>query len=757
MVTDLTAEIFASRKSAEDGRVSLTKLSTEHYTISSDAVVLDWSGLSLNLAVELEVTLVGVVKGYHEIHDFPLIAPNDERTVSVQLIYPDYIELNLSEEAHFNSPREHETNMLKGIDGRIRYQSFLVDNEYMAVKDLKNLIAKPRVLGERFDQLAEAMGYPTISEYDIIHEMDSTAPAGVILDKGSIMERASYSAYERITKIYIANPLAYNLANFTTPRYTGTSRNFVKVSGTVFNLTEEEGFSVSEMSKDNVDEERVYERVFRKRVSLPNVKSGSMVEIKTESRFHRDFRRYTWDFQWDVPVYKSEFSFSYDKIKEYRTDFRGYIGLVDNERFEKGGNVHHRWVAEYVPALKKEPFVRSHDNYSFKVVLKLKSVQADPYMSTWKNAVEELHYSSNYYEKQPHLRKVSDSLSSISDPKQLVSSAYHYIRDHMSWNGLDGYRLYDHLSKGFKDGVGSAAQINMNLIVLLKNLDIEAYPVLVKNTENGYLDTMSVSLNEFDKVIVQARVNGRNYLLDATCKFCPLNKLPAEQLNNLGLVVRNTAPNAGSYNWVETHLANEFREVDMINLTLNPQGILSKNYIRDLKGIDAINIKNQIDSTSLDKYLQNALTDDIDLTLVESSYDMKEGGLRLNLRLESTSTGEDIHIINLLGLCKSNFKLSDAERLYPIDLGAPVHKKIIVNFELPENSEIVDAPVSEVIAIGDDAKYTYYIQRGDKKLQLSISLDLNKSLWSTSEYLDLKNFFDKIVEKENEELILQML
>lgn len=758
MVASLSAEIFASRKSAEDGRVSLTKLSNEHYTITNDAVVIDWSGFSLNLSIELELTLIGSVKGYPEIRDFPLIAPNDKRTVSVQMIYPDYIEFILSDETHFDSPREHETNTLKGIDGRIRYQSFLVGNEYMAVKDLKSLIARPTVHSERFDQLALGMGYPTISEYDLIHEMDSTAPAGVILDKGSITEMASYSAFERTTKIYIANPLAYNMANFTTPRYTGTSRNFVKVSGTVFNLTQEEGFSVSEMSKDNVHEERVFERVFRKRVSLPNVKSGSIVEIKTESQFHRYFTRYTWDFQWDVPVKQSEFSFSYDKNKEYRTDFRGYIALADNERFEKGGNVHHRWRALNVPGLKKESYVRSYDNYSFKVVVKLKSVQADPYMSTWKSAVEELHYSSNYYKKQPHLRKITDSLSVIEDPKLRMIGAYTFIRNRMNWNGVDGYRLYDHLAEGFKDEAGSAAQINMNLVVLLKNLDIETYPVLIKNAENGHLDTMSVSLNEFDKVIAQARINGRRYLLDGTCRHCEPNRLSIEQLNNLGLVVKNTAPNAGSYDWVETHLANEFREVDMINMTLSTQGILSKKYMRDVKGIEAISIKNQIDSTSLDKYLQAALVKrDNNLTLVNSSYKMKEGGIRLNIDLESAPSIEELQIIDLIGLCRSDFNFTDNERHYPIDFGAPFHKKVIVNFELPENSEIVATPASEVIAINEDAKYSFYIQQTQRKVQLSVSFDLNKSLWSTSEYEDLKYFFDKILDKEKEELILQKL
>jgi hypothetical protein len=65
-------------------------------------------------------------------------------------------------------------------------------------------------------------------------------------------------------------------------------------------------------------------------------------------------------------------------------------------------------------------------------------------------------------------------------------------------------------------------------------------------------------------------------------------------------------------------------------------------------------------------------------------------------------------------------------------------------------------PQSEALNFKDEACMFKYISKvNGKYLQLNISLDINTTIIGTNDYAEFKAFFEKIVEKQNEQVVLK--
>jgi hypothetical protein len=65
-------------------------------------------------------------------------------------------------------------------------------------------------------------------------------------------------------------------------------------------------------------------------------------------------------------------------------------------------------------------------------------------------------------------------------------------------------------------------------------------------------------------------------------------------------------------------------------------------------------------------------------------------------------------------------------------------------------------PQSEALNFKDEAcMFTYISKVNGKYLQLNIRLDINTTIISTTDYAEFKAFFDKIIEKQNEQVVLK--
>ncbi len=94
-------------------------------------------------------------------------------------------------------------------------------------------------------------------------------------------------------------------------------------------------------------------------------------------------------------------------------------------------------------------------------------------------------------------------------------------------------------------------------------------------------------------------------------------------------------------------------------------------------------------------------------------------------------------------------------RQYPIDFGFPMKDRYIINIALPEGYKVESMPENAVFNLGENTgSYRYLISQIGNKLQLSVEFSINKSFIAAEEYGNLKKFFELLIAKENEKVVL---
>ncbi|MDV7393617.1 DUF3858 domain-containing protein, partial [Arthrospira platensis SPKY1] len=95
-------------------------------------------------------------------------------------------------------------------------------------------------------------------------------------------------------------------------------------------------------------------------------------------------------------------------------------------------------------------------------------------------------------------------------------------------------------------------------------------------------------------------------------------------------------------------------------------------------------------------------------------------------------------------------------RDYPIDFTFPRQDKYAYTFTIPENYVVESLPESSIIKFENDmVNFKYHIVQRGQTIQISSSLDFNVPIIGPAYYATLKDFFAKVVEKMNEQIVLK--
>ncbi|MEX1240931.1 MAG: DUF3857 domain-containing protein [Cyclobacteriaceae bacterium] len=240
------------------------------------------------------------------------------------------------------------------------------------------------------------------------YDKDSTAPAVILADYGESVivyrQNEGFSLdFLRITRIKILTPEGLSYGDFPVHLYKSENEE-EKVSGlkaVTYNL-ENGNIVESKVKNEGILKENYDANWNIVKVTCPNVRKGSVVEItyKISSPFFFNFR--DWSFQAIIPTVISEYRAQVPEYFHYDRYLQGYVPLsvVDEiktpnsiritsfERQNQYGSqtkvntdqidlfdFKSRWVATDVPAFRQEPHMTSTNNYISKINFELSFIQ----------------------------------------------------------------------------------------------------------------------------------------------------------------------------------------------------------------------------------------------------------------------------------------------------------------------------------------------------------------------------------------------
>ena len=333
------------------------------------------------------------------------------------------------------------------------------------------------------------------------------------------------------------------------------------------------------------------------------------------------------------------------------------------------------------------------------------------------------------------------------------------MKNKLSWNSRKTIFVNSSLNKVYKEGTGNCAEVNLNLVLMLRLLGFDVYPVILSTKENGFIKKFRPTVIGFNYVIALVKLNGVNYLLDANEKYSEINLIPNYCLNGSGRIVNR---NGGE--WLNLLSDNDFsiktnQEITVQNdLTMNGKSAEKYNDYAVYSHKKEFSKFNNYDEfvKSLEKKntnfeIQNFTNNEID-TLnknLKISYDF-------SLKNYGNSTDSLFYFSPVLNpyFEKNPFKLD--KRDYPIEFDYPINIQQSYSFTIPENFVISEIPKPTIIKLPENAgKFMMQIQNSGNKIVANTIFTIDKIVFQPDEYEDLKDFFQILIDKQKELVVLK--
>jgi len=609
---------------------------------------------------------------------------------------------------------------------------------------------------------------------------DSTANALVIYEHGnSYVDKGEYDLRTEIQrKIKILTKEGFDNATITIHLY-NSDRSEEKVKNifaTTYNLVNGEVVKTA-LNKKNVFEEKYDENHKFIKFTLPNIKEGCVITYSYTIISPFMFNYKSWNFQADIPKLYSEYQTSIPGNWDYNIKLIGENKLnVNTSEIKKhclsaynGGYAdcaNSVYVMKDIPAFIEEDYMTAKSNYLGRIEYELRTFKnfeglVKNYTKTWKSVDDELKSDESIGRQLSKTIKPEDLLPSeiINEPDQLkkATQIYRYVQDNYTWN--EEFDIFKDVS--VKDLVktksGNVSSINILLHNLLDESGISVKPILLSTRKNGFATKLFPVISEFNYLIVQATIDDKKYLLDATDGFLTFGDIPFRCLNQYGRLLDfkngsewiDIEPQSSSYTFfnAELNFDDEKNLVGSIMSRTNGYHALdSKKAYYSNKETYVKELENKF--PYLEIYGHNVTSD------LRNDKDFTES-YQIEYKNENSSETLYLNPFFKTFFHENPFKLQ--ERTYPIDFG---HKNTYVytlKLNLKNKYKVLEQPKDVLIRLPNNAgQVSFSTKTLDDTINLTMKIDFKESFYAPEYYPYLKEFMNKIVDvQKNSLLVLQ--
>ena len=610
------------------------------------------------------------------------------------------------------------------------------------------------------------------------YEKDSTANAVVLYEYGnSFFDKNDFVLKtEEKRKIKILNREGFDKANITIYLYNSNQRKekVKKITATTYNLIDGK-VTTTKLKEANIFEEKYNENYTLVKFTLPNIKEGSVINYSYTIISPFMFKYKGWEFQDDIPKVYSEYRTSIPANYEYNIKLVGGKKLFINEQDIQpnclegsngayAGCTNSIYAMKDIPAFIEEDYITSKSNYLARIEYELKIFQGfdgviNNYTKTWKTVDKEFRTDKDIGRQLSKSIKLKDLLSDAiineNDIYKKASAIYSYVQEHYTWNG--DYKIFKDVSIKdlIKNKSGNVSSINILLHSLLKEANIDAKPVLISTRNNGFPTKIFPVISDFNYLIVQATIDDKTYLLDATDNYLSFGEIPFRCLNSYGRLMdfKNGSE------WIE----------------IAPNGLSTIQFRAELNIDKNENITGTVNSkktgyhalNSRKKYYQNSDTYITDLenkypNIGISNHNLTSEGKTnpnfietYNIEYHPDESGDNIYLNPFFTtFFKENpFKLQ--ERTYPIDFGYKDTYYYVLKLNFGNAYTVLEKPENSSFALPNNKGNVIFSSAVDKNvINIMLKISFKDTIYLPEYYPYLKDFMSKIVDIQTNSLIL---
>ena len=639
------------------------------------------------------------------------------------------------------------------------------------------------------------------------HPTDSEADAAILYreahsdieyyqDRGFVLKTR---IFERV-KIY--NTDGFDWGTKQVLLYQGSSNSGESIAGLKGVTYTLEGSKIveSKLRKDGIFSEERNDFYDLEKFTLPNLTPGCVIEYRYEimSPFVSSVDEIR--LQEEIPVNKAYVTFSSPEWLIYQMHRKGLLALDVQEstrpdkvnytirpgvattnggRFGGSGKVQYTTLdfqrkkysieIQNVPPMKEEAFSTNIDNYrgSVRFELSYTKYPGEPFetiTSTWDAVSKTIYDSDNFGGQLKNQRFFDDDIDALlegaTSQEEKVVLIYEYVKQRMTWNNFLGIYADEGVKEAYKTGTGNSADINLMLVSMLQYAGLDANPVILSTRDNGI--PIYPTRDGFNHVIAGVTLDGNTVLMDATNKLGAVNLLEEGLLNWQGRVIHD----GGVSEWVNLYPTSHAVESTMVNFDIGDDltttgtaksrftGHYGLSYRRRFKGKTE-----QEHLESLEEIHTGVEISDFELSNLDNVYEPVE----VSFDFEMLNGGVEevagkLYVSPLFYLTQAENPFKSEERNHPIDFRYPWKDRYILKIQIPEGYTVESLPESSMMSLRDDlGSFKYLISQRATTLNISAEISLNSSVIPSELYLDLKKFYEMIVSKESEKIVLSKI
>jgi len=620
-------------------------------------------------------------------------------------------------------------------------------------------------------------------------ELDTTANAVVLYKRGKT--RYEYKdgfniKHEIETKIKILTQEGTDYANVTLPYYNEKSSDGGKeyineIEGYAYNL--ENGKVIkTKMEKDFIVKERINDKYMQVKFSIPNVKAGTVIEYKYHHASEYSHILEDWEMQQDIPVLYGEYDLTIPNYynfnmslwgvhkidytqsqKKMRAEVKGPGGLHSNTLYIPVTN--YIFTARNLLPLKDEPYLWCADDFRTKINFELSGIQFPgteykSYTTKWEDIDALLMKDSRFGEmlkiENPFLSKMKELDYKTINQEEKIVQTYQLLKNNISWDGT--YRLYANpVNDILKKGSGSNADINFLLIRMLRDAGIIAKPVVISRRDRGVIPVVYPSLMKLNTFVVGIETEkGKYSLLDGSVTTGYINVLPPVLMADKGRIISSK----DEEKWIPLNdkKNNQFKSVIMGKLDEN--GLLSAERTVSHRGQFASSLRKSItskDSANIAEILEDRLgieiTDYKQKGLNEFTPEIKETYV---FTKNITVNDGYIYLNPMIFSHQTTHPFIQADRKLPVEFPFLETAIYTVSLDIPEGYVVEELPKPASISIDKNlAICRYQVRMLANKLTLSYHYNLNHIAYDEQNYSALQEFWNALINKNNEVIVLK--
>jgi len=626
-----------------------------------------------------------------------------------------------------------------------------------------------------------------------VYSIDSNAAAVVIADIGTSTITGNSKGwfsieFKHFKRIHILKKSSYELADVQIQLYTnGRSEEELQgLKAYTYNL--ENGKVVeTKLEKSGVFQDKLSKNRLVKKFTFPAIKEGSIIEY--EYTIHSDFifNLQPWEFQGSYPRLWSEYNVSIPEFLYYvflsqgnqynfsRTTKEGHEkfrvvdggGVGASEAFEFEANVtDYRMVMKNVPALKEESFTSTLDNHIAKIDFQLASyshpLTPRDVMGNWTDVTKELLKDEDFgLQLSRDNGWMSDDLKiamkGATSDLDKAKNIYQYLQNNFTCTEYNRLYTGQPLKNILKEKKGSEVEINLLLVAMLRKSGLPADPLMLSTKSHGYALSVYPIMDKFNYVVCRTAIGGRTFYLDASRPRLGFGFLNWECYNGHARVINQEATSVE----FSSDSLNEKKTTSLM-LFSDEKGEISGRMQQIPGYYESYSLRSKIKEKGVEELFKDIKKDfSIDAEISNTHIDSLEKydqPLQLNYDVKLNLEKNDIIYLNPMfgeGYKENPFK--SATRSYPVEMPYAFDETYLLTTDVPSGYEVDELPKSIKVNFDEEGKsfFEYIISHSNGVISFRSRVKLTRSYYLPDEYEILREFFNLIVNKHNEQIVFK--